>query len=150
MEIISSPKSPLIFNKKIVLFRGLKLLPLLLIILRDIKPSSTSYRGLTLDLLGVYSILISSSLKSIFSFQRYSLGLFTGFSLFSLVSLEYLSPILGGSKVLITSLLKRSLSSRLYRNVTIDVSWRFILKILFLLTSISRIIVIFQLRGLNT
>ena len=121
--IFSSPKSPLIFDKKVALFRGLKLLPLLLIISRGTKPSSTLYRGLTLGLLGVYSILTSSLLKSIFS--RRSLRLFVGFSKFS-SSLDYFSPTIGGSKVLITSSLtiinKISLSSRLYRNITIDVS----------------------------
>ena len=117
MKIISSPKSPLIFDRKVVLFRSLKLLPLLLIILRDTKPSSTSYRGLTLGLL--YNILTSLSLKSIFS--RRSPRLFA-----LEFSLEFFSPTIGGSEVLITSLLtiitKRSLSSRLYMNIAIDVS----------------------------
>ena len=115
IEIIFSLKSLLIFDKKVTLFRGLKLLPLLLIILRDTKPLGTLYRGLTLGLLGVYSILTSSSLKSIFS--RRSPRLF---------SLEFFSPTIGGSKILIISLViiitRRSLSSRLYRNIAIDVS----------------------------
>ena len=120
------------------LFRGLKLLPLLLIISRGTKPSSTSYRGLTLGLLGVYSILTSSSLKSIFS--RRSLGLFAGFSSFSS---EFFSPSIGGSKVLISNIIKRLLSSRFYGNIAIDVSSEFISKFSFLLTTISRVIVIF-------
>ena len=137
----------------IVLFRDLKLHLLLLIKLRDIKSLDTSYRDLTLGLLGVYSILISSLLKSIFSSQRRSSRLFVGFLEFSL---EYHSPTIGDSKVLINSILlllthtKRSLSSRLSKNIAINISQRFILKILYSLTIISSIIVIIKLRRLNT
>ena len=87
----------------VALFRGLKLLTLLLIILRGTKSFGISYQGLTLGLLGVYNILMSSSLKLIFS--RRSPRLFAGFS-------EFFSPTLGDSKIIITKILFLSIITK--------------------------------------